>query len=312
MTRFIRGRLWLSVLLPALGVASWAGAQPAVAVTGEGVVMQDPELTVPQAPPADFLSPPVPLAVATDPLTVFPAQVEHLDTPLSMILQMDLRLLLTQVYAGALTTVVVDPSVEGRVDASVQGMTYRELLPLLFDLYQLELRPLSERVYLIAPRTDPAPAPGAAAWPRPNAGAQAAQEEEPSPDAEFQIRLMAEPQDRDHIEVDYVPLETASGRVHLPMHRRVLCTGADVVRAQLQEEEGRVSVLLLVNEAAGARLRRATGGNLGKQLALVYRGQLVAAPTIRDEVSRDIVVSGTGPEWPELARTMVQTLSGAQ
>ena len=145
---------------------------------------------------------------------------------------------------------------------------------------------------------------------KPERAAQEAAAQASAAQAEFQIRLMAEPQDRDHIEVDYVALETATGQVHLPLHRRVICTGEDVVSATLQENEYGLSVLIALTEDGGEHLRRATGGNLGKQLGLLYRGQLVAAPTIRDEISRSVIILGSGPSWPETARSMVETLGG--
>jgi len=134
--------------------------------------------------------------------------------------------------------------------------------------------------------------------------------EEPSP-VPFEIRLLAEPQDREHIEVEYVSVESGGAVVDVPMLTEILVLGEDVCAARLLEEEGEVPrVEVRLREKAAARLGRATALNLGKQLAILYEYRLLAAPPVREVLSERVVFRGNGDDWPEQARELVARLNG--
>lgn len=238
-----------------------------------------------------------------DPLSLFTQEPNPLDAAAENPRNLNLRQFLAGSFQGSGVTVLFSPSVEGEFDAVLNGITYRRLLPLLFQVYGLQMRQLEDSVYVVEARRQVAPAVA-----EPGVDAEAARQAAAA-GAEFQIRLMAEPQDRDHLDVDYIALQTEGGPVHLPMLRTVICTGDDVISAKLgNDASGQPELQIWLNEEAAKRLMRATGGNLGKQLALVYRGELIAAPVIKDAVGDSLVVSGRGEAWAATVQKMAEAL----
>lgn len=79
-----------------------------------------------------------------------------------------------------------------------------------------------------------------------------------------------------------------------------LVTNEDVQSARVIEDQfGFPSLTIQLTDAAGARMRRATGAHQGGRVAILVGGKLVSAPVIQGEIDRDIMIQGlAGTEGP--------------
>ena len=126
-----------------------------------------------------------------------------------------------------------------------------------------------------------------------------------SPPAVFhqlEIRL-AEPSYGDGL----TPATIQGSDARVYMHGDVLATHADVRRASAVEANGRTAVHVEFNPGAAERLVNATQGHVGKPLAFLLDGRVIAAPVLRAAVNPAgvIVVAFTRAEAESIAAIMV-------
>ena len=70
-------------------------------------------------------------------------------------------------------------------------------------------------------------------------------------------------------------------------------TGRDIARARAtMDESGRPAVSFSLREDGAARLRKATAGNVGRQLAIVFDGRVQSAPRINSAISEEGQITG--------------------
>lgn len=221
----------------------------------------------------------------------------------------DIASALSEIMKQARIGAFVTPEVQGPINANFVDRPVGNVLGLLLRKYRLQLL-YEDGFYIIRPA---APAEAPAEVPEASQELASVTVPEsvvaPSQDSVFQIRLMAPPQDREQTDIDYISMETPQGTIHLPMQHEVLCTGDDVLSAELIEEPGQpLKVQIRVNDVAAARLGRATVNNLGNQLGFVYQERLIAAPTILDMMSNELQITGNGADWPARARELAEYL----
>ena len=84
----------------------------------------------------------------------------------------------------------------------------------------------------------------------------------------------------------------SSEKVYL--HREIIVTSADVVQARVVPGSGAsdFGINVTFSQERAAKMARATASHLDKPLAILVNGQLVAAPTVRGQVSSSAVISG--------------------
>jgi hypothetical protein len=124
----------------------------------------------------------------------------------------------------------------------------------------------------------------------------------------FQVRLMAEPQDRELIPVTHFAAPGAAAGVVVAVENDVILTSGAVSAARLENQKDRVFLHLSLTDEGQEALSDACFTHMGKQLAIVYEDQLLCAPTIVDWEQEELSFKGLGEDWPEVARVMVQRL----
>lgn len=77
------------------------------------------------------------------------------------------------------------------------------------------------------------------------------------------------------------------------LHPEVLATQDDVSSARVVETNGTVSINVEFTSAAAGRLSGATGGHLGRPVALMLGGRVIAAPTVRSPIGSRAVITGS-------------------
>jgi bla regulator protein blaR1 len=76
------------------------------------------------------------------------------------------------------------------------------------------------------------------------------------------------------------------------MRPEAVVTGADVTRADIVDAGGRYSISVAFGVAASNRLAEATQVHLGKPIAIVLDGKVIAAPTVRSMIRGSAVITG--------------------
>ena len=80
-------------------------------------------------------------------------------------------------------------------------------------------------------------------------------------------------------------------RVYL--HQDVLIGNSDVARAEVARDAGATfSVVVAFTAAGAAKMRRATRDHIGRPLALLIDGTVIAAPVVRAEIGESAVLNG--------------------
>lgn len=129
----------------------------------------------------------------------------------------------------------------------------------------------------------------------------------PEPDY-FQVRLMAEPQDREIIPVTHFDAPGAREGVLVAVQNDVILDSSAVTGARLEQDAERLYMHLSLTEAGRNALADACFVNLGKQLAIVYEDQLLCAPTIMDWEQEELTFKGMNDDWPDVAAAMAERL----
>jgi preprotein translocase subunit SecD len=78
------------------------------------------------------------------------------------------------------------------------------------------------------------------------------------------------------------------------LHREAIVTNADVVRASVVPgiTAANFNVAVAFNSGGAARMARATASHVGKPVAILINGRVVAALTVRAQISDQAVISG--------------------
>jgi preprotein translocase subunit SecD len=87
-------------------------------------------------------------------------------------------------------------------------------------------------------------------------------------------------------------LSGSSEKVYL--HREVVVTNADVVQAQVVpgNASSAFNVTVAFSSEGAAKMAQATASHLNRPLAILINGQVVAAPTLRGQVTNTAVITG--------------------
>jgi len=87
------------------------------------------------------------------------------------------------------------------------------------------------------------------------------------------------------------------------LHATTLATWSDVTLAQvLDPGNPSATVAVTLNSAAAARMASATAGHVGRPLAIILDGKVIAAPTVRDAIAGSAMLTGL---TPALARELI-------
>lgn len=124
----------------------------------------------------------------------------------------------------------------------------------------------------------------------------------------FQVRLMAEPQDRKLIPVTHFRAPGASGDVRVAVQNDIILDGRAVLGAQLQSKSDTVYLRLILTPEGREALDGICFSNMGKQLAIVFDGRLLCAPTIDDWEHFELAFKGMDADWPEVAKDLAAYL----
>jgi preprotein translocase subunit SecD len=76
------------------------------------------------------------------------------------------------------------------------------------------------------------------------------------------------------------------------LHDERVITNNDVVQAQVVEGRGRFSIAITLTPGGAARMATATSTHVGKPLAIIVNGDVVAAPTVRGQIGNEAVING--------------------
>ena len=76
------------------------------------------------------------------------------------------------------------------------------------------------------------------------------------------------------------------------LHDERLVTTNDVLQARVLEINGQFNVAVTLAPDAGARLATATATHKGKPLAIIVDGDVISAPTVRDRITNEALITG--------------------
>jgi hypothetical protein len=78
------------------------------------------------------------------------------------------------------------------------------------------------------------------------------------------------------------------------VHSEAVVANRDIAQAQVVEGNGAsmFGVSVTLNTEGGARIRRATQNHVGRPLAIIVDGEVVAAPVVRSPISTSALLSG--------------------
>ncbi len=76
------------------------------------------------------------------------------------------------------------------------------------------------------------------------------------------------------------------------LHDERVITNNDVVQAHVVEGGGQFSVAITLTPGGAARMATATSTHVGKPLAIIVNGDVIAAPTVRGQIGNEAVING--------------------
>lgn len=153
----------------------------------------------------------------------------------------------------------------------------------------------------------------AAVWRRAHDPAEPTLADAGQPDAPdlFQVRLMAEPQDRRLVPVTHYSAPGSPSGTVVAVLNDIVLDGRSVTGARVEEEGDAVYLRVLLDGPGQDALDGACFSNMGKQLAIVFDGRLLSAPTIRDWDRAELRFKGLDEDWPAIARQLAAYLGEA-
>jgi preprotein translocase subunit SecD len=90
------------------------------------------------------------------------------------------------------------------------------------------------------------------------------------------------------------------------LHPQPIASNGDVMKSIVVDgdQPGRSHVVVEFSSAAAERMRRATSGHIGKPMAVLIEGEVVAAPVVRSPIGQSALISGdfTKPEAERIAK----------
>jgi len=100
----------------------------------------------------------------------------------------------------------------------------------------------------------------------------------------------------------------------LKLERAVLVNETDIRSVTMRESKqaGLYDVLITLSDEAAARFGDATAANVGRRLAIVYDGQILNAPVVRDRIGMEGVISGLQRPWAEGVVEAIQHALGVE
>ena len=86
----------------------------------------------------------------------------------------------------------------------------------------------------------------------------------------------------------------SGGARRIYLHEDAILTNSDIAHAELITggAAGTFGVALTFNDAGASRIAVATGGHVGKPLAVLIDGEVVMAPVLRSPITTSAVISG--------------------
>lgn len=125
----------------------------------------------------------------------------------------------------------------------------------------------------------------------------------------FQVRLMAEPQDREVVSVTHFESPGSAPGTVVAVLDDIILDGKAVTGAYLEQKGDKLFLRLTFTPEAREHLGGACFGNMGKQLAILYKNKLLCAPTIDDWEIEELSFKGMDSDWPEVARDLANHFS---
>jgi preprotein translocase subunit SecD len=85
-------------------------------------------------------------------------------------------------------------------------------------------------------------------------------------------------------------IQNSTERVYL--HDMPVVTNNDVLQARLTESDGHFSIAVRFSPEGAAKMATATTAHIGRPLAVIVNGEVIAAPTVRAVIADQAVISG--------------------
>jgi preprotein translocase subunit SecD len=76
------------------------------------------------------------------------------------------------------------------------------------------------------------------------------------------------------------------------LHDVAVVTNNDVVQARVVERSGQFGIAITLTPGGAARMASATSGHLGRPLAIIVNGEVIAAPTVRGQIGNEALITG--------------------
>jgi preprotein translocase subunit SecD len=76
------------------------------------------------------------------------------------------------------------------------------------------------------------------------------------------------------------------------LHDERVVTNNDVVQARVVEGNGQFSIAITLTPSGAARMASATSGHMGRPLAIIVNGEVIAAPTVRGQIGSEALITG--------------------
>jgi len=127
----------------------------------------------------------------------------------------------------------------------------------------------------------------------------------------FQVRLMAEPQDRELIPVTHFAAPGGNQGVVVAVQNEIILDSRAITGARLERDSDRLLLHLSLTDEGREALADACFTHLGKQLAIVFNDELISAPTIVEWELEELTFKGIGSHWPDVAETLVARLGSS-
>ena len=90
--------------------------------------------------------------------------------------------------------------------------------------------------------------------------------------------------------LDAATVPSSNSKIY--MHDERVITNNDVVQARVVEGKGQFSIAITLTPSGAARMASATSQHVGKPLAIIVNGDVIAAPTVRTQIGSEAMITG--------------------
>jgi preprotein translocase subunit SecD len=90
--------------------------------------------------------------------------------------------------------------------------------------------------------------------------------------------------------LDAATVLSSNHKIYLHVERVI--TNNDVVQARVVEGNGQFNVAITLTPGGAARMATATSMHVGKPLAIIVNGDVIAAPTVRGQIGSEALITG--------------------